>query len=127
MVAGQDTAENLVILLGPQWKETQRKTHEEMRLHVLINPPRGSPSYVLYSKFDEGSPLWSPRPASEAEKEKLQEVRDIQAAIRSHLGSRRQPSVQDMQAILAGMGQDWSKSLPNYQIAVNTINQGVGV
>lgn len=127
MVTGKDTPENLVILFGPQWTDSEGLPHEETRLHVLIKPPPGSPSYAAYSKFDQDSPEWSPRPASGAEQEKLQEVRDMQAAISSHLGSRRQPNVQDMQAILAGMGQEWTKSLPIYQIAVNTMNQGVRV
>lgn len=125
MITGKDTAENLAILLGPKWKDNQGSIHEDMRIHALLNPPPGSPSYKLYSQLDEGLPSRSPRPANDAEKEKLQRVRDMQAAIKSHLGSRKEPTVQDMQAVLAGMGQDWDTSLPIYQLAVNTMDQGV--
>jgi hypothetical protein len=127
VITGHDTPENLELLLGPEWKNAQGSTHEDMRIHALINPPPGSPSYALYSKFDEDSPSWSPRPANDVEEEKLQNVKDMQSAIRSHLGSRKEPTVRDMQAVLSSMGQDWTTALPIYQLAVNTIDQGVRV
>lgn len=127
MATGKDTPENFVILFGPRWKKTQGKTYEEVRLCTLINPPPGSPSYVLHAEYDQGSPAFSPRPPNDAEKAKLQKVRDMQAAIGRQLGSRKEPTVRDMQAVLAGMGQEWTESLPIYEFAINTIDQGVSV
>ncbi|KAK2762747.1 hypothetical protein FQN54_000921 [Arachnomyces sp. PD_36] len=127
VITGEDTPENLETLLGPKWRTAQASTHEEIRLHVLLDPPRGSSCYALYSGFDKDAPSVSPRPASDEEKQKLQRVRDMQAAIRSRLGSRKEPTMQDMQAIIAGMGQDWTSSLPIYQVAINTMDRGINV
>jgi hypothetical protein len=103
--------------------------YDEERLTVLLQPPRGSPSYAWASslEYDDSSLPWSPRPADETERERLQEVRDMQALVRSHLGSRTDPTTQDAKAILTQFGANWPEKAKVYQIAINTMDRGVQV
>lgn len=125
ITTGLDTLENLRLLFGPSWQPDS--DYEKERLNVLIRPPPGSPSYVMYSVLDNISPSlpWSPRPADETETKKLQEVRDMQDLIRRHLADRKQPTAMDMQCILQSFGEKWSEKLAVYQTAVNAMDQGV--
>jgi hypothetical protein len=120
-----DTPENLRLLFGPRWNPDSH--YEEGRLLVLMRPPRGSPSYAMSSKLDDSSLPWSPRPASETEKQTLQEVQDMQELIRKHLGSQKEPTSRDMQAILTTFGPNWVDKLKVYQTAINAMDQGVEV
>lgn len=101
------------------------KTYDEVRAEVLMEPARGSPAYVTAAQLDSGSPGWSPRPASESEQRKIDEVREMQSAIRRRVGAGKSPTTADMQAILTGFGANWVQYLPLYQLAVNTMDQGV--
>lgn len=67
----------------------------------------------------------SPRPASVEETAKIQTVREIQRAIRTRVGTSRRPNSQDMAAILPTFGENWPAMLPDYSLAVNTMDQGV--
>lgn len=125
ITTGLDTLENLRLLFGPSWQPDRH--YEEERLLALLRPPRGSPSYAMSSLLDDSSLPWSPRPANETEREKLEEVRDMQDLIRRHLGGRREPTSKDMQAILQSYGAQWSEKLAVYQTAVNAMDQGVNV
>ncbi|KAF4635192.1 hypothetical protein G7Y89_g2901 [Cudoniella acicularis] len=124
IIAGKDTPENLQLLLGPKWKEEQ-SIYEEYRLEVLLQPPRGSPSYALTASYDDGVPTPSLQPATAEESEKIQAVRDMQARISRHLGSRKDPSMRDMQTILSSFGANWDEMVPIYQLATNTMDQNV--
>jgi len=79
----------------------------------------------MIAEFDNGAPSWSPRLATEAEQRKVGEVREMQARVRRQLGDRKEPSSQDMKAILTGMGGGWVDKLPVYQLAVSTVDQSV--
>jgi hypothetical protein len=101
------------------------KTYDEVRAEVLLNPPRGSPAYALAADLDDGAPAWSPRPPSESEQRKVDEVRKMQSAVRERVGDGKSPTTADMQAILTSFGANWMEHMPLYQLAVNTMNQGV--
>jgi hypothetical protein len=113
------------LLFGPQYENTVKESHEEARLTCLLDPPPGSPSHVLNSTLDDPSLGRSPRPATEAEKQKVQEIREIQALIRQRVGVGKSPSSADMQAILPTFGGNWVEKLPTYTLATNTMDQGV--
>jgi len=78
----------------------------------------------MSKRLDVGCPVRAPRPASQKEQAAIQEVRDMQAAIGRQLGSRQDPTTQDMMAVL---GSDWGTKLQVYQDAVNGLYQGVDV
>lgn len=115
------------LLFGPQWRDSLLKTYDEVRAEVLLNPPRGSPAYALAAYTDNGAPAWSPRPPSDSEQRKIDEVRRMQSTIRNRVGAGKSPSGADMQAILQSFGANWAEYAPLYQLAVNTMDQGVQV
>lgn len=117
---------NMQLLFGPQWRDDLLKTYDEVRAQVLMNPPPGSPAYLMAAHLDKDGPGWSPRPPSESEERNIAEVRRMQAAIRERVGSGTSPTNTDMQAILLSFGPDWTQYLPLYQLAANTMDQGVG-
>ncbi|EME81186.1 uncharacterized protein MYCFIDRAFT_204223 [Pseudocercospora fijiensis CIRAD86] len=82
-------AENMAMLFGPSWQESIQRDRDEIRLEVLLNPPRGSPSYAISAQLDAGGPTWSPRPATPQERARLDEVREMQAMIRQRVGSHQ--------------------------------------
>jgi hypothetical protein len=125
IVTGKDTPQNMTLLLGPNWKNTILKTYEEARLEVLINPPPGSPSYVINFFHDKTTPWFSPRPATAAENERLQNVLEMQNLIRQCLGPRKEPTSHDMMTILSRFGSKWDRALSDYQLAISTMDQGV--
>ncbi|KAK7186162.1 hypothetical protein DPSP01_000769 [Paraphaeosphaeria sporulosa] len=127
VITGKDTATNMQLLFGPQWRDSLLKSYDEVRAQVLLNPPRGSPAYVMAANLDNGAPAWSPRPPSESEQRKVDEVRRMQSAIRARVSAGKSPSNADMQAILLSFGANWMDHLPLYQLAVNTMDQGVQV
>ena len=95
-------------------------------MEVLLNPPRGSPSYAFYSPMDAGTPPGhAPRLASAEEQARIGEVRQMQAKIHQRLGSRLEPNKDDMMAILMEYGAGWDENLSTYQMAINTMDQGV--
>lgn len=69
----------------------------------------------------------SPRPTSAEETARILTIREIQRAIRTRLGTRREPNNQDMTAVLMTFGENWPAMLPDYQLAVNTMDQGVHI
>jgi len=116
---------NMQLLFGPQWRDSLLKTYDEVRAQVLMNPPPGSPAYLIAADMDKGAPGWSPRPPSENEQQRIDEVRRMQSAVRERVGNGKSPTNADMQAILMSFGADWMQYLPLYQFAVNTMDQGV--
>jgi hypothetical protein len=113
------------LLFGSQWRDSLLKTYDEVRAEVLLNPPRGSPAYALAADLDDGAPGWSPRPPSDSEQRKIDEVRKMQSAVRERVGDGKSPTAADTKAILASFGANWADHLPLYQLAVNTMDQGV--
>lgn len=75
--------------------------------------------------MDDGSLIPSPRPATEAEQQRVKKVKEMQALIQQRIGVGKSPSSGDTQAILANFGANWSTELATYTLAVNTMNQGV--
>ncbi|WYZ43703.1 hypothetical protein EsH8_VII_000139 [Colletotrichum jinshuiense] len=124
-LTGKDTPENIQLLFGPNWRRDLTQQHEEARIDILLDPPRGSPSYALHSMLDDGAPSWTPRPATDAEKQTVAQVRKLQEAIRKKAGAGNSPAREDMVDILTSLGPDWPAQLPNYQLAANAMDQGV--
>ncbi|KAF2092664.1 hypothetical protein NA57DRAFT_82032 [Rhizodiscina lignyota] len=124
--AGKDTPDNMRLFFGPDWQDVDKSINEQ-RMLALLNPPQGSPAYVMHASDDRDAPTPSPRPASAEEEKKIQEVRDMQAAVKRRLGNRKEPTNDDIVAILTGQGENWPDKLPLYQLAINTMDQGVEV
>ncbi|KAF6807017.1 hypothetical protein CSOJ01_08440 [Colletotrichum sojae] len=124
VLAGKDTPENLKLLFGPNWS-SQAKEYEDARMEVPIDPPRGSPSYAMNAYHDNGAPPSTPRPASDAEREKVAQIRGLQAKIRERVGAGKAPSWDDREAILLSFGPNWPEHLQTYMLATNTMDQGV--
>ncbi|KAK4214357.1 hypothetical protein QBC37DRAFT_387240 [Rhypophila decipiens] len=106
-------------------KKTLKQQYEDTCVECLLDPPPGSPSRVLNSSMDDSSIVRSLRPATEPEKERLKEVRDMQALIVQKVGPGKAPSSADRQAILQGLGPMWVTKLQTYTLALNTMDQGV--
>ena len=96
-------------------------------MELLLNPPRGSPSYAVTvgSDLDNGAPTWSPRPASEGEESRVADVREMQALVRQRVAEGTSPSKADMMAIVTSFGAEWDTKMETYTLAINTMNQGV--
>ncbi|KAK7710394.1 hypothetical protein SLS64_005979 [Diaporthe eres] len=123
---GKDTPENMQALFGPDWRSSIGKAHDETRLDVLIDPPRGSPSYAKYqSLYPDGRLLRSPRPATDAEQQVIGKAKEMQDAVRRRIGAGKSPSSADMEAILSSYGMDWILHVQTYMLAINTMDQGV--
>ncbi|KAL5401530.1 hypothetical protein PMIN06_012317 [Paraphaeosphaeria minitans] len=114
VITGKDTATNMQLLFGAEWRETMLEPYDKVRAEVLLNPPRGSPAYAAVAEPDDGAPAWSPRPPSESEQRKVYEVREMQSVIRERVGAGKSPSSADRQAILMSFGPNFmhSASLP---------------
>ena len=114
VLAGKDKPENMKLIFGAKWAESLQSTYDETRLEVLLNPPPGSPSYAMTSRsgWDEGAPTRAPRPASQAEQTKINQVKEMQTRIRQRLGNRTDPTNADMMAILTAFGAQWDIMLP---------------
>jgi hypothetical protein len=130
VITGKDTPENITILLGPNDKDSISRIHKDIRLEVLLRPPKGSPMYALTAmqKLDENCPAWSPRQASATEEEDVRKIKDMQERILRYMGSRSMDSItsQDMSKILVqSFGRGWDDALPIYQNAINAMDQGV--
>jgi hypothetical protein len=103
-----------------------KEDHGKARLECLLDPPPGSPCHVFNAHmYDDPGLVRSLRPATEAEKKEVKEVRELQALIRQRVGAGRSPSSADMQAILMSFGGNWTEKLPLYTLATNTMDQGV--
>ena len=96
-------------------------------MEILLDAPVGSPGYEIKVENEEGSLVSSPRPASEEEAANIRTIREMQRAIRKRVGSRREPTVHDMAAILIPYGANWETMVPNYLLAVLTMDQGLSV
>ncbi|RDL39875.1 uncharacterized protein BP5553_04215 [Venustampulla echinocandica] len=127
IITGNDTPKNLQLFLGPGWKSIETSIYKPARINVLLHPPPGSPSYAIYGGLDAGAPSLSPRQPSPAESEEIKTIRDLQATLSKHLGSRKEVTPQDMQVVLSSFGANWDRMLPFYEIAVNSMDQGVVV
>lgn len=113
-------------LFGPDWRSSIGKAHDETRLDVLIDPPRGSPSYAKYqSLYPDDRLERSPRPATNVEKQVIGKAREMQDVVRRRIGAGNSPSTADMQAVLSSYGPDWDSDLQTYFLAINAMDQGV--
>ncbi len=113
------------LLFGTAWTTDVAPTLKDARMQVLLNPPRGSPSYAFHASMDVGAPTYDPRPATPDEQICIDQVREMQAKVRGRLGNRLEPAKDDMMAILMQYGANWDQMLSTYTVAVNTMNQGV--
>ncbi|KAK5132907.1 hypothetical protein LTR08_008353 [Meristemomyces frigidus] len=127
IITGKDNPANIKLLFGPQWAQTLQSTYDETRVEVLLDPPQGSPSYAMThrSGWDTDAPVRLPRPARETEQRKVDEVKAMQTRVRQRMGSRKEPNNADMMAVLDAFGAQWSDILPVYNLAMNTMDQGV--
>ncbi|KAF6828541.1 hypothetical protein CMUS01_08538 [Colletotrichum musicola] len=94
-------------------------------MEVLLDPLRGSPSYALNAYHDDGASQRTPRPATEAEREKVAQIRKLQAKIRERVEAGKAPSWNDREAVLLSFGPNWPEHLQTYMLAANTMDQGV--
>lgn len=116
------------ILFGPNWRDGQATELERTRLEMLLNPPPGSPSYAESLCLDDNTLIHNPRPATDEEREKIAEVREMQAKIRERVGAGKVPSEDDMCAVLTSMGTNWGPDhMKIYMLAANTMDQGVQI
>ncbi|KAG8169432.1 hypothetical protein KVR01_000177 [Diaporthe batatas] len=116
---GKDTPENMQLIFGPEWRRSLGKTYEDARIEILLDAPRGSPSYAMNQGLIGANRLErSPRPATESEKQLIGEVREMQYMMGS-------PSSNDTKAVLSSYGADWTSHLRTYMLAINTMDQGV--
>jgi hypothetical protein len=113
------------LLFGPRWESSIKKDHEAVRIECLLDPPPGSPNYALNAYMDDASIVRSPRPATEAERQRVKEVREMQELIRRRVGVGKPPSSADMMAILTAFRADWPARMETYTMAANTMDQGV--
>ncbi|POS70218.1 hypothetical protein DHEL01_v211386 [Diaporthe helianthi] len=127
--ARKDTPENMQLVFGPDWRECLGKLYDETRIDVLLDPPRGSPSFAITKYLNTDNWLKrSPRPGIESEKELINQVtlgRKMQDAVRRRIGAGKSPSTHDMKAVLSSYGPDWTSHLQTYMLAINTMDQGV--
>lgn len=65
------------------------------------------------------------RPETEAEKRKVEEVKEMQTLIRRKVGAGNPVSEADMQAILQTYEPNWVIKLATYTLEANTMDQGV--
>lgn len=113
-------------LFGPDWRSSIGKNHDKIRLEVLLDAPRGSPSYAMHQSLNLDSRLErSPRPATNAEKQVIGKSREMQDLVRRRIGAGKSPSSADMEAILSSYGADWISHTQTYMLAINTMDQGV--
>ncbi|KAK4198876.1 hypothetical protein QBC40DRAFT_330143 [Triangularia verruculosa] len=111
--------------LAHDMKCTLKGQHKEARIEYLLDPPPGSPWRALNAFMNDPSLVRSLRPATKAEKQKVEEVREMQALIRQRVGAGKSPSSADMQAVLKTFGPNWPAMCPIYSLAANTMDQGV--
>ncbi|KAK5719412.1 hypothetical protein LTR15_007935 [Elasticomyces elasticus] len=81
VVTGKDIPENFRLFFGPVSSRLS-VPHFEYRMQVLLDPPPGSWVYTHVTPLDEGSPYWSPRPASASEQIDIDEIKLIQELMR---------------------------------------------
>lgn len=113
------------LIFGPNWRSSLGN-YDEARIEILLDPPRGSPSYALNKQqglFDRLER--SPRPATESEKQVITQVKEMQDVVRRKIGAGKSPSSSDMQVILSSYGPTWTSHLQTYMLAINTMDQGV--
>lgn len=121
IITGRDTPENLRLLFGPRCLRTLN-FHQDYRLTQLLDPPPGSPWHDYENHFRDASLVRSLRPADEAEKQMMGQVREMQAMIRQRFAARS-PSLADMQAIVKSFGNAWKEGVRVYIMALNTMDQ----
>jgi hypothetical protein len=130
VLAGKDTPYNMQLLFGANWLRDLDLLHRKTRITVLLDPPRGSPSYARHAQQDKDAPSpSSPRPATTVEPQKIAKIRKVQDKIRQVPGAGKTPSDYEMMAVLCDMdGGDWKNchlNIPTYHLAVDSMDQGV--
>ncbi|KAK2014790.1 hypothetical protein LZ32DRAFT_690259 [Colletotrichum eremochloae] len=125
VITGQDSPENMQRLFGPGSLSTMKELHEKARIEALLDPPRGSPNYVVNASTDDPALARSVRPPTEAEQQKLQEVREMQQRIRQRVGAGKSPTSDDLKSILTSFGPNWVAKSSVYTLAANAMDQGV--
>lgn len=78
VVTGQDTPDNMALLLGPTWEEDTARPHLICRLLVLMPPEPGSVPFRVANILDERgrcTEIWKPRMANEAEAALLRRIK----------------------------------------------------
>ncbi|KAK5682036.1 hypothetical protein LTR17_027418, partial [Elasticomyces elasticus] len=128
IVTGKDTAENMRLLFGPLSSKLML-TYREIRLQVLLDPPKGSMTHSWTRMFglDNGCPVWSPRPATEAEQRDAQKIRHMQAAMRTTSVDGKPLNSTTMRTVFEAFADrsDVAHQHMLDTLAVNTLNQGL--
>ena len=130
VVKGKDTADNIKLLFGPNEPDFVNRIHKNLRVEVLLDPPRGSPVYFtnLSEDKDIKSFTWKPRKPSAAELDHIGKVKAVQTSIKRYMGGRDMSTHTNsdmMPVLLQHFGSSWNEGLPYYQDAINTMDQGV--
>lgn len=123
---GQDTSENLRLLFGPNYGSPDMKAiYEKVRLGFLVDPHPNSEWHIVKDKYMHPSLIRSLRPITEAEEERIKEVKHMRALIRLAVGAGKSPEPAKGNAILENFDSDQSTKLENYAIALETMDKGV--
>jgi hypothetical protein len=123
---GEDTASNFQLLFGPNWAADIAEIHKASRLEILLDPPPGSPCYILHARNDQAyiRPR-SVRPADEDEAKTVQEVRKYQDIIAARYPPGSEIPSNSVQQFIPMLGPDWPSKLELFTLAQNTMDQGV--
>lgn len=126
--AGKDDDKNFQLLFGPNRAKDIEQMHREARIEILLDPPRGSPSYAVNS-FSDATYLGprSIRPASESEQEAIREIRSYQAMIAEKYPPGIEIPPNSIGQFISQLGADWAEKMPTLQLAQNTTDQGVHI
>jgi hypothetical protein len=92
---------------------------------ALLNPPRGSSAYAIYSRMDEGAPTPALRPPTAEEISEIEEIRLLQTRIHKLLGTRQTPSGDDMEAVVSQFEANREDMLRKVGLAVNSMDRGI--
>lgn len=131
-MTGKDTLENIQTLVGINEQDIIEELHHEVRLQILLGAPKGSPmyAYALMEGLDESCPPWTPRKASAEEEKEVEEIRKIQKLVKEYAGGGRARDLSHNETtdiLKKSFGDRWAEMVPRYQVAVNTMDQGVAV
>ena len=126
VVMGKDTPDNMTLLFGPNWEAEVSEIHEEARMRVLHVPLPGSPHSIADKDLDKGTPLYSPRPASVAEKARMEEIHNAQVKILTEFPANANPSDTEIEEffeeVLPISQSEGVEKVLNLELAVKGIN-----
>ena len=101
--------------------------HETIRVEYLLDPPPGSASHAANKRLANNSLARSLRPATEAEQQKIEEVRKMQAIIKGGISAGKSPSEGDTEDIRTDFAEDWHVQLMVWCLALDSMDQSVPI